>query len=82
MACLCDGAKVLEAEGSTVAEVMVDLRRRYPAVGRRLCDEVGTPSAFIQVYLEDEVEIRQLQGPQTPVESVLTLHVLAGAAGG
>jgi molybdopterin synthase sulfur carrier subunit len=82
MACLCDGAKVLEAEGSTVAEVMVDLRRRYPAVGGRLCDEAGTPSAFVQVYLEDEIEIKQLQGPQTPVESVLRLHVLAGAAGG
>jgi sulfur-carrier protein len=82
IACLCDGAKVLEAEGSTVAEVMVDLRRRYPVLGGRLCDEAGTPSPFVQVFLEDEIEIRQLQGPQTPVASVLTLHVLAGAAGG
>lgn len=82
MACFCDGAKVLEAEGSTVAEVMVDLRRRYPALGVRLCDEAGTPGLFVRVFLEDEVEIKQLEGPQTPVENVLTLHLLAGAAGG
>ena len=82
MACLCDGANVLAAEGSTVAEVMIDLRRRHPVIGRRLCDEAGTPSPFVQVYLEDEVEIRQLEGARTPVEGVLTLLVLAGAAGG
>jgi molybdopterin synthase sulfur carrier subunit len=82
MACLCDGATVLEAEGSTVADVMVDLRRRYPVIGARLCDEAGTPNPFVQVFLEDAVEIKQLQGARTPVDSVLMLRVLAGAAGG
>jgi sulfur-carrier protein len=82
MACLSDGAKVLEAEGSTVAEVLVDLRRRYPHLGSRLCDETGTPATFVRVFVEDKVDIRALQGVDTPVRTEVTLHVLAGAAGG
>jgi len=82
MACLCDGAKVLEADGSTVAEVLVDLRRRHPHLGIRLCDEAGRPATFVRVFVEDEVDIRALQGIDTPVRTEVTLHVLAGAAGG
>lgn len=82
MACLCDGAKSLEADGSTVAEVLVDLRRRYPHLGVRLCDEAGTPATFVRVFVEGEVDIRALQGIDTPVRTEMRLHVLAGAAGG
>ena len=82
MACLCDGATFLDADGSTVAEVLVDLRRRYPYLGVRLCDEAGTPATFVRVFVEDEADIRGLQGLDTPVRTAMTLHVLAGAAGG
>lgn len=82
MACLCDGATVLEAEGLTVAEVMLDLRRRYPHLGLRLCDEAGNPATFVRVFVEDKVDIRALSGVDTPVRTEVTLHVLAGAAGG
>ncbi|HEY4410003.1 MAG TPA: molybdopterin synthase sulfur carrier subunit [Acidimicrobiia bacterium] len=82
MACLCDGARSLEAEGSTVAEVLLDLRRRYPHLGARLCDEAGTPATFVRVFVDDEVDIRALEGVDTPVRTAMTLHVLAGAAGG
>ena len=82
MACLCDGATVLEAEGSTVAEVMLDLRGRYPHLGVRLCDETGRPATFVRVFVEDNVDITALSGVDTPVRTEVTLHVLAGAAGG
>lgn len=82
LACLCDGVKLLEADGSTVAEVLVDLRRRHPALGVRLCDAAGTPATFVRVFVEDEVDVRALQGADTPVRTEVTLHVLAGAAGG
>jgi len=82
MACLCDGAKLVVAEGSTVAEVLVDLRRRHPHLGARLCDEAGTPATFVRVFVEDEVDIKTLEGVDTPVRTEMTLHVLAGAAGG
>ena len=82
MACLCDGAKSVEAEGSTVAEVLLDLRRRHPHLGVRICDEDGTPATFVRVFVEDEVDIRALEGVDTPVRTEITLHVLAGAAGG
>ena len=82
MACLCDGVRVLEADGSTVAEVLVDLRRRHPHLGVRLCDEAGTPATFVRIFVDDAVDIRDLQGVDTPVRTEVTLHVLAGAAGG
>jgi len=82
LACLCDGARALEADGTTVAEVLVDLRRRYPHLGVRLCDEAGTPATFVRVFVEHEADIRTLQGVETPVRTEMTLHVLAGAAGG
>jgi len=82
LACLCEGARRLEADGSTVAEVLVDVRRRYPAFGIRLCDEAGTPATFVRVFVEDETDVRALQGADTPVRTEITLHVLAGAAGG
>ena len=82
MACLSDGAKVLEADGSTVAEVLVDVRRRYPHLGARLCDETGTPATFVRVFVDDGVDIRTVDGVETPVRTEVTLHVLAGAAGG
>ena len=82
MACLCDGAKTVEADGATVAEVLLDLRRRHPHLGVRLCDEEGVPATFVRVFVEDEVDIRALQGVDTPVRTEMRLHVLAGAAGG
>lgn len=82
MACLCDGARRLEADGSTVAEVLVDLRRRHPHLGVRLCDETGTPATFVRVFVDDGVDIKTLEGVDTPVRTEVTLHVLAGAAGG
>jgi hypothetical protein len=48
----------------------------------RLCDDAGTPATFVRVFVEDLVDIRALQGVDTPVRSEVTLHVLAGAAGG
>jgi sulfur-carrier protein len=82
LACLCDGVTLLEADGSTVSEVLVDVRRRYPALGIRLCDEAGVPATFVRVFVEDEVAIRGLRGADAPVRTEVTLHVLAGAAGG
>jgi hypothetical protein len=82
MACLCDGATSLEADGSTVAEVLLDLRRRHPHVGARLCDEEGRPATFVRVFVEDAVDMTALQGIDTPVRTEMRLHVLAGAAGG
>jgi hypothetical protein len=82
MACLCDGVTRLEADGSTVGEVLVDLRRRHPHLGTRLCDEAGKPAAFVRVFVEDGIDVAALQGVDTPVRTEMTLHVLAGAAGG
>lgn len=79
--CFCDGASVVEARGATVGEVLTDLRARYPDFACRLFDEGGQPSAFIRIFA-DEAEIGTLQGLETPVRTEVTLHMLAGAAGG
>jgi molybdopterin synthase sulfur carrier subunit len=82
LACLCDGDRILEADGTTVAEVLVDLRRRHPHLGVRLCDEAGTPATFVRIFVDDAVDIAEVRGVDTPVRTEMTLHVLAGAAGG
>ena len=79
--CFCDGASVVEAQGQTVGDVLADLRERYPDFASRLFDDNGQPSRFIRIFA-DEAEIGTLQGLETPVRSDVTLHMLAGAAGG
>ena len=75
------GAREVEASGSTVREVLEDLRVRLPALGSRVYDE-GAIQPFVNVYLEGE-DVRTLpEGFDAPVAANQTVILLPAMAGG
>ncbi|TXH39506.1 MAG: MoaD/ThiS family protein [Actinobacteria bacterium] len=75
-----DGAKVVEADGTTIAEVVADLDVRYPGMADRLLDDKGL-RRFVNVYLNDE-DVRFLDGLSTVVADGDSVTVLPAVAGG
>ncbi len=74
------GARQVEADGSTVRELLDDLAARYPALGAQLLENGGV-APFVNVYLGGE-DVRTLDGLETPVEAGQTLILLPAMAGG
>lgn len=75
------GAKELDADGSTVAEVLHALAAEHPATRSQLFSEEGELNRYVNVYLNDE-DVRVLDGLSTPVGEQDTLVILPAMAGG
>jgi len=75
-----DGAKKVEATGSTLAEVLHDLDARHPGIRARLVDEKGL-RRFVNVYLNDE-DVRFIGGLDSAVKDGDDVTVLPAVAGG
>ena len=75
-----DGAKKVEATGSTLAEVLHDLDSRHPGIRARLVDDKGL-RRFVNVYLNDE-DVRFLGGLDSAVKDGDDVTVLPAVAGG
>jgi molybdopterin synthase sulfur carrier subunit len=75
------GQGVLEAEGSTVAEVFENLEGRHPGITASLLDEHGALHRFVNVYVNDE-DVRYLGALNTEVEEGDVLSILPAVAGG
>jgi molybdopterin synthase sulfur carrier subunit len=75
-----DGAKAVEAGGTTLDELFVDLEARHPGLRERLVDDKGL-RRFVNVYLNDE-DVRFLGGLDTQVSDGDTVTVLPAVAGG
>ena len=67
--------------GATLADLLDLIRREYPSLGRRLCDETGAVRRFVNVYVDDD-ESRTLQGLSTPVPEGSVVLVAGSVAGG
>ena len=75
-----DGAKQVEASGSTLGELFTDLEKRHGGLQDRLVEN-GSLRRFVNVYLNDE-DVRFLAGLETPVKDGDTVTVLPAVAGG
>jgi molybdopterin synthase sulfur carrier subunit len=75
------GAKELDAEGSTVGEVLRSLAAQHPATESQLFSEEGQLNRYVNVYLNDE-DVRVLEGLDTAVKPEDTLVILPAMAGG
>ena len=75
-----DGAKRVEAEGSTLQELIADLEVRHPGIGGRLLEN-GELRRFVNVYLNDE-DVRFTGGLTTPLADGDAVTVLPAVAGG
>lgn len=79
-----DGAREVEATGTTVSELLADLFAHRPALGARLTDERGHLSSYVNVYVNAK-DIRLLDGPDTavgPEDVVILLPAMAGGSTG
>jgi len=74
------GARQLEAQGETVADVLDDLVSRHPALGSQLLED-GELAPFVNVFVGGE-DIRTLEGADTPVRNGDSLILLPAMAGG
>lgn len=76
------GQAVVEAEGSTVREVLEDLDARHPGLARAVMDgEDGGLHPFVNVYVNDE-DVRYLGSLETEVKEGDTVSILPAVAGG
>jgi cysteine synthase/molybdopterin converting factor small subunit len=74
------GARQVEANGATVAEILADLTASYPSLGKQLLegDEIAP---FVNVYVNNE-DVRTLDGLATTVSEDSTVILLPAMAGG
>jgi MoaD family protein len=75
------GAKSVQTEGSTVAEVLEKLNSDYPGFREQITMEDGSLHRFVNIYINDE-DIRFMQQLQTPVATGDVVSILPALAGG
>lgn len=75
------GAKSVETEGSTIAEVLERINAQYPGFREQITMEDGSLHRFVNIYVNDE-DIRFMQQLETPVESGDVVSILPALAGG
>jgi molybdopterin synthase sulfur carrier subunit len=77
---LVGGKKSVEAQGSTVGEVLDDLESRHPGLKDTVMAD-GEIHRFVNIYLNDE-DIRFLQKLDTQLSDGDVISVLPALAGG
>lgn len=71
----------VDAEGSTVDEVVRNLDAAHPGLGERILDEDGNVRRFVNVFVDDE-DIRFSDGLGTSVPDGATVSIIPAVAGG
>ena len=67
----------VEAGGATVAEVLIDLDRRFPGIRFRMIDEQDRIRPHMRVFVNGE-QVRDLAAPLLPSDEVQILQALSG----
>jgi molybdopterin converting factor small subunit len=75
------GEKELNAEGSSVGQVLQTVVDEYPDTQSQLFAAGGQLNRYVNVYLNDE-DVRVLDGLETSVGADDTLVILPAMAGG
>ncbi len=75
-----DGAKAIDATGTTLDEAVADIESRHPGLRERLVED-GALRRFVNVYVNDE-DVRFLSGLATPLADGDTVTILPAVAGG
>ena len=75
------GEKQLDAEGTSVGQILKSVADEYPDTQSQLFSADGQLNRYVNVYLNDE-DVRVLDGLDTAVGSSDTLVILPAMAGG
>jgi MoaD family protein len=71
----------VEADGSTLRELLKDLESRYPGITKNVVTTDGGLHRFVNVYVNDE-DVRYLGSLETEVKEGDTVSILPAVAGG
>ena len=75
------GEREIEADGSSVGEILRSVVASHPDTGTQLFAGDGQLNRYVNVYLNDE-DVRVLDGLDTEVGASDTLVILPAMAGG
>lgn len=75
------GEKQLNADGSSVGQILQSVADEYPDTQSQLFSDDGQLNRYVNVYLNDE-DVRVLDGLDTSVGDSDTLVILPAMAGG
>jgi molybdopterin converting factor small subunit len=73
--------EVVEAEGSTVGELLANMTAEYTDLRNHLYSEDGKLRSFVNIYVNDD-DIRYLEKELTPVTADDTVSIIPSVAGG
>lgn len=77
-----NGQDVVDVTGSTMAQVLDDLKSKAPGIETRLFKgQSGQLNRFVNIYVNQE-DIRFLQNLDTPVKEGDEVSIVAAIAGG
>ena len=72
-----DQQKVVDATGTTVAEVLADLDDRFPGIRFRMVDEQNRIRKHMKVFVNDE-SVRDLETPIAKSDEITIMQALSG----
>ena len=75
------GERAVDAEGTTLRELLEDLETRYPGITEMVLTDDGALHRFVNVYVNDE-DVRYLGSLETEVDPDDTVSILPAVAGG
>jgi molybdopterin converting factor small subunit len=75
------GAAQLEIKSALVSSALDELVAAHPELKQHLFNDAGELRAFVNLFVNDE-NVRDLQGPDTPLKASDTLMILPSIAGG
>jgi molybdopterin synthase sulfur carrier subunit len=78
---LTEGKAEVEADGTTVAELIRELDRLYPGFAAKVCGPDGSVQRFLNVFVNDE-DIRFLAGVDTSLRDGDEVSIIPAIAGG
>ena len=70
-------AAVVQADGTTVDEVLVDLNRQFPGLRFRVIDEQGRLRSHMKVFVNKDL-VRDLTTAVGPGDEVTLMQALSG----
>jgi sulfur-carrier protein len=75
------GAGEVQADGTSISQVIEDLERRHPGIRERLLDEKGDIRRFVNIYLNGD-DIRFLESLNSKVKDGDDVSIVPAIAGG
>jgi sulfur-carrier protein len=75
------GERDVDAQGTTLRELLDDLETRYPGITKMVLTDDGALHRFVNVYVNDE-DVRYLGSLETEVRPGDTVSILPAVAGG